>query len=350
MDETIAWLGLDCHSRQCVLAQLDDEGKPVGSWSVPTVHEALVNAVKAIPKAHRRLMLEECELSRWVARLLRPWVERLIVCDPRENHLLSRHHNKRDERDAFTLARLLRLGEYKGVWQPEDPRRVAFRHAAGAYEDSVRHQTRLKLQIKSEYRQWGIMTTGSEVFNPQKQASFLGKLPPEAHRPIELFQQLLESALAVEKLARGHLVQLSREFPEVARLRKVPGIGAIGSSLFVAYVQDPRRFAQDAQFMRYCQLGIRDSSSDGKPLGYQRLDRSGHGTLKAISYRAWLTALRRGRGPVWEFYEHSLERTGDAVHARLNTQRKVLTTMLHLWRNNQEFDSQRFLSSKPSVV
>ena len=98
MDETIAWLGLDCHSRQCVLAQLDDEGKPVGSWSVPTVHEALVKAVKAIPKAHRRLMLEECELSRWMARLLRPWVERLVVCDPRENHLLSRHHNKRRTR------------------------------------------------------------------------------------------------------------------------------------------------------------------------------------------------------------------------------------------------------------
>ena len=89
---------------------------------------------------------------------------------------------------------------------------------------------------------------------------------------------------------------------------------------------------------------IKNSSSDGKPLGYQRLDRGGHGTLKAISYRAWLTALRRGRGPVWEFYAHSLERTGNTVHARLNTQRKVLTTMLHLWRNNQEFDSQRFLS------
>jgi transposase len=136
----------------------------------------------------------------------------------------------------------------------------------------------------------------------------------------------------------------------VARLRKVPGIGLIGSHLFVAYLQDPHRFESPGQLIRYCRLGIHSQSSDGQPLGYERLDRSGHGSLKAISYRAWLAALRRGQGAVWEFYRQSQQRTGSALHARLNTQRKVLLTLWSLWRKGTEFDPNDFLASSPSGV
>ena len=109
----------------------------------------------------------------------------------------------------------------------------------------------------------------------------------------------------------------------------------------------PSRPAPRQQLYRYCRLGIRDRSSDGKPLGHQQLDRQGHGVLKALSYRGWLAAMRRQRGPVYEFYRQSLERTGNHVHARLNTQRKILSTMLALWRHGTRFDPERFLGTKP---
>ena len=35
------------------------------------------------------------------------------------------------------------------------------------------------------------------------------------------------------------------------------------------------------------------TTGDDKPLGYEQLDRYGHGVLKAISYRAWLQAMKR---------------------------------------------------------
>jgi hypothetical protein len=60
-------------------------------------------------------------------------------------------------------------------------------------------------------------------------------------------------------------------------------VGRIGSHLCVAYIQEPRRLEQPQQLFRYCRLGIRDRSSDNKPLGFQQLDRNGHGVLKAIS-------------------------------------------------------------------
>jgi hypothetical protein len=39
-------------------------------------------------------------------------------------------------------------------------------------------------------------------------------------------------------------------------------------------------------------------------------------------------------------------RTGDEVHARLNTQRKILHTLLVLWARQQEFDPKRFLGDQ----
>ena len=76
------------------------------------------------------------------------------------------------------------------------------------------------------------------------------------------------------------------------------------------------------------------------------LRRCGHGVLKAISYRAWLVAVKQKRGAVHELYTASLARTGDEVHARLNTQRKILHTLLVLWERGREFDAKRFLGTE----
>jgi hypothetical protein len=152
--------------------------------------------------------------------------------------------------------------------------------------------------------------------------------------------------LEIEHQARQLMVRLGQAFPEIGRLRTVPGVGVIGAHLFVAYIQEPRRFETAQQLRRYCRLGIRDRSSDGKPLGFQQLDRCGHGVLKALSYRAWLRAVKARGGAVYEFYEASLKRTGDQVHARLNTQRKVLETLLALWKHQREFDPKTFLGTE----
>ena len=61
---------------------------------------------------------------------------------------------------------------------------------------------------------------------------------------------------------------------------------------------------------RYCQLGIRSKTSGGKPLGYEELDPNGRSELKAMSYRAWLAALRHTGNEVERFFEQSLRRTG----------------------------------------
>src|ERR1035438_1893519 len=156
-DTSIAWLGLDAHSKNCVLGQLDDHGQEIQAWSFATQPQKLIQHLQAIPATDKRLMLEESNLARWLGQLLKPHVQQLVVCDPRRNRLISEDHHKHDRRDAFALARLLRLNEFKPVWQPADPQRVLFKRIAKSYENAVQRQTRLKLQLKSLFQHWGLL-------------------------------------------------------------------------------------------------------------------------------------------------------------------------------------------------
>src|ERR1017187_10464646 len=257
----------------------------IESWSFATQPQKLIQHLQAIPATDKRLMLEESNLARWLSQLLKPQVQQLVVCDARRNRLIREDPHKHDQRDAFALARLLRLNEFKPVWQPVEEQRVFFKRIAKSYENSVQRQTRLKLQLKSLFQHWGLFPTGSTVFAKSGRNDWLKKLP---HDPLRaqalLLYELLDQALARQSQFRRLMCQTGRQFPEIQRLRSVPGVGLVGAHLFVAYIQDPKRFGKFSRLSRYCRLAIRDRTSDDKPLGYQQLDRQGIGTLKAISY------------------------------------------------------------------
>lgn len=346
-EEEVAWLGLDAHAKFSLLAWMDNSGHRRGHWRFPTTEPQLIKHLLLVAGTTKHLALEECGLGRWLAQVAAPHVTDATVCDPRENHRISRHHHKCDEEDGYGLAHLHRLGALKKVWQPQSDERAVFKCGAQAYLDAVQRQTALKLQLKAHYRQWGVIPSGSLVYSRSGRGQYLLRVKEAGVRAqLQLLYDALDPALEVECKARRLMGQLGQKFPEIARLETVPGVGRIGAHLFVAFIQEPSRFETPQQLFRYCRLGIRDRSSDGKPLGFQQLDRSGHGVLKAVSYRAWLAAMKRQQGPVYEFYVASLKRTGDEVHARLNTQRKILQTLLVLWRSQQEFDAKKFLGNE----
>ena len=93
-------------------------------------------------------------------------------------------------------------------------------------------------------------------------------------------------------------------------------------------------------------MGVTDRTSDGKQLGYKRLDKAGNGELKALSHRAFMSAIKSDN-EVKRFYLKSLQATHNRVHARLNTQRKILSVMLSIWKKGQAYRPELFLD--PSI-
>jgi len=85
----------------------------------------------------------------------------------------------------------------------------------------------------------------------------------------------MDETEAMRKSALKTMKQLGRKYPEIQEFKKIPGIADISAHVFDAFIQTPHRFAQKNRLWKYCRLSITDRSSDGKPLGFQRIDRSG---------------------------------------------------------------------------
>jgi transposase len=211
----------------------------------------------------------------------------------------------------------------------------------------LRHQlVRLKHKIKAMYRHWGIIDVFTDsVYTKSGRDHYLAKVKHSTiHNQLLRLYHLMDEAEQMRKTALKALKSLGRHYAEIKQFMKIPGIADIHAHIFDAFIQTPYRFAKITRLWKYCRLSITDRSSDGKPLGYQRIDRAGVGELKALSYRAFVAAMK-GDNEVKRFYLQSLQRTHNKKHARLNTQRKILAVMYTIWKKGVAYRPELFTGS-----
>lgn len=343
------YAAIDLHSRTSVLGVMNAAGEMLSNTRFATSRENLRNQLTELPEGHRiELTMEAAPMARWARSQVIDLVDRVVVCNPRYNRLISCAMNKADEVDTRAMCELLRLGALREVWVCDEEERQIFHDLVYDLLQLRDQQRQLKTLIKTRYRAYGVLQLhGKEIFHPVKRARWLAELPAHRRSSLEQLYVLLDTTL---KAWRGQLREVHRAgkaFAEIARFRQVPGVGIIGAAVFSAIIQDPHRFETAKQLFTYSALGITSRSSDKKPLGYERINRHGQHELKNLSYHAWRTGIRIGKqcDVVRRFYDASEQRTGSKRHARLNTQRKILITLWSMWKHDTEFDPSHFLQT-----
>jgi transposase len=352
--KTPVYAALDLHSAYSVLGSMDHGGKTQPRTRFATQAESLQREVARLRQRKRPvyLTMEAGALTRWASGIVRPLVERLIICEPRHNRLINSNPTKSDEADVEGMCLLLRLGKLKEVWMGIDRTREIYRALVYELLNWRDAQRELKALIKARYRGWGVLRLhGIRVFSAKGREEYLAQLPAEEERRMmgRLYRQFDHAQLEWKETLK-EVEQVGRDFWEVREFERIPGVGPMAAHVFSAIIEEPSRFRDRHQLWKYSQLGITDRSSDNKPLGYQRLDRRGNHELKNLSYHAWRTACKSTTGPnaIKSFYQASRLRTGSVRHARLNTQRKILETMWMMWLRKRPFDPDRF-AKKQSV-
>ena len=347
----IAYLAMDVHANNCVLGEMDFNGTFRGNQSFPTSENNIIQALKAVKAKEKYLTLEESNLAYWAAQVSSPYVTDVIPCDPKENALIYKSSVKRDKVDTRKLCRLLRLGELKRVYHPESDERAIFKASVQHYIDLRDQQIALKQKIKAMYRHWGVIdVSGEGIYSAAKRHDYLSQVKHiNIVNQLDRLYSIMDETESMQQKAKKSMIALGRKYPEIKEFKKMPGIGDIAAHIFDAYIQTPDRFANRRKLWRYCRMGVTDRSSDGKPLGYKRLDRSGISEIKAIMYQAWMSSLK-GDNEVKEFYLKSLQRTHSRVHARLNTQRKIIAVMYSLWKSGEAYNPKFFLGSDQIVA
>src|SRR5215831_8074077 len=113
MDST-KYIGMDVHKEATTIAVLDPSGKLVMESIVETKAATIVQVVQGL-RGDLHVTFEEGTWAAWLYELLKPYVTKVVVCNPRKNALLQ-SGNKNDRIDARKLAELLRAGLVSAVY------------------------------------------------------------------------------------------------------------------------------------------------------------------------------------------------------------------------------------------
>jgi transposase len=279
-------------------------------------------------KGKKVLTIEETTPAQWLYTELKDYVDELIVCDPRRNHLLN-EGAKNDKIDAEKLVKLLRAGLLKPVFHTSD-QFIYLRKIVSGYEDVIKALTRLKNQRAALYRANGKDAENDGLEHPAEKFVLGG-----IDKTIESFEeQRAEYQKEFEKLSRKHRM--------IKHLLGIPGIGIVGAIKIAAIVVDPRRFKSRGAFLSYCGLIKLDRISGGKSYGTKnpRYCRPLKSVFKIAAFTAAVNPNRKN--PLREFYLFLTTEKGlpeyDARHA---IARRIAVLVYGVLKSGKKFEFRR---------
>jgi len=140
MSRDVKYIGMDVHKEAVVIAVQNGSGKLVMETVVETKASSLVQFIRGL-RGELHVTWEEGTWAAWLYDLLQPWVQQVLVCNPRRNALLK-EGNKSDKVDARKLADLLRTGMLRPVYHGENGLRT-LRELARSYQNLSKDLTRV---------------------------------------------------------------------------------------------------------------------------------------------------------------------------------------------------------------
>lgn len=253
------YIGLDVHQATISVAVMDSKGKVVMESILETKAATILEFFAGL-RGTLAVTFEEGTWAAWLYDLLKPHVAKLVVCNPRKNALLK-HGNKSDRIDARKLADRLRLNDLEPVYHGETGVRM-LRELARSYLTIIKDLSRVMNRLKALYRSWAIPCAGRDVYYTRHRNEWLGKIPEAGtrRRAEQLYQQL-DMLQHLRQQARRELLAESRKHAITAKLRQIPSLGPIRSSLAVALIQTPHRFRTKRQLWAYSGLGLETRDS-----------------------------------------------------------------------------------------
>lgn len=270
------------------------------------------------------LALEESTSSQWLYVELKDLVDRIIVCDPFRNKLLS-EGGKTDKIDAVKLVMLLKANLLKEVFHSTDEL-IELRKLVSGYDDLVRAGVRLKNQRSALFR---------NVHRDHKKERSLSSHTAQfvlkgLDLQIERYEE--ERLRYLEEFKR-----LKSKHADLNLLSSIPGIGDILAIKIVATVVDIKRFPTRNNFFSYCGLVKIDRVSGGRLYGKRnpRFSRTMKSAMNLAAVASW-----DGNHPLATYHEGLLHKGMPAHNARNALARKIATTVYGVLKHKKRFDPE----------
>jgi transposase len=309
--------------------------------------------VRTVPGT-KHLCFEEGNHAAWLHELLAPHVEEIVVA-----HVRNSRGPKSDQRDAFGLAEMLRIGAVKTRVHKGHGDFALLGELARAYTVVVVDSTRAQRRIKALFHSRGIPTDGKGVYLPSMRAEWIAKLPTRSWARAETLYMELDALTEVRKKAKGEMVTEARRHDVFHTLKSCPGMGDLRVAQMLPVVVTPYRFASKRAFWAYIGLAVVTRSSsdwvrakDGQWMRAQTLQTRGlnrnfNHKLKDVFKGAATTVIGQAKDEsLYRHYQSLLDGGTKPNLAKLTVARQIASITLSMWRSGEEYDPRRMEQSK----
>lgn len=233
------------------------------------------------------LTIEETTSSQWLYVELYDYVDKIVICDPYRNRLLT-EGPKNDKIDASKLSLLLKNGLLKEVYHTTDSL-YDLRMLVSSYNDLVGAGVRLQNQKSAIYRAENKSHKKDKIITKKRIKNFiLAQIDDDIENYYtrkEEYEKEFERIIGKNKTLRN--------------LKTIPGIGIISCVTILAHVIDSKRFRKANNYLSYCGLVIHEKFSGGKSYG-KRVPRYSR-RLKSVYRSAALRSICYNN-PVKDYY------------------------------------------------
>jgi transposase len=353
------YVGMDVHGATITVAVLNGSGKLLSESVIETSTQAVRDLFQSL-RAELHVTFEEGNHAAWLFDVVEPLVGRLVVCNPRHNHLLK-SGSKSDRIDARKLAELLRLNALKPVYHGEQGTRT-LKEVVRAYECIVKDLTRVQNRLKALYNSQAVHSRGAELYQVSKRQSWINKLEQEGRRTrAELLFLQMDELKALKRRAKKVMIAESRRHPAHSTLSHVPELGPVRVAQIIATVDSPFRFRTKRPFWTYLGLAVKTRSSsdyevvDGrmqrratKRVQTRGLNENYNRRLKNVFKSAATHAC--SCGVYKEYYMGLLTGGMRPEMARLAVARKLAAAVLAVWKSGEIFDARRIMSREETAA
>ncbi len=328
-------IGMDIHRVAAeVVALIDGEARRLGR--IPMLRDRLEAFAREQLTRDDHVVIEATGNAAAVVDVLAPFVDRVIIANPKQVRMIAHAKIKTDAIDAAVLAKLYATGFLPEVWVP-DPRTLALRRQVARRAQLVRQRVRLKNLIQS------ILHT--HLVPPCPHGNLVGisgrrwlakqALPQDERAAVDrhLAQiDLIEGAL---KVLEAEIAREAMTDPIIRRLMTLPGVDMTVATGVAAAIGDIRRFPDPRKLIGYLGLNPSVRQSGEGPAYHGRISKQGRGQARGMLVEAaWAAA--RSPGPLRAFYQRLAARRGRHI-AAVATARKLAMIAWHMLTREADY-------------
>jgi hypothetical protein len=324
------FVAVDWAMSNMAIARMTEKSNKITTIDVPSNIKELQIYLKNLTGSIC-LTIEETTTSQWLYTELRDYVDKLIVCDPYRNKLLS-EGAKTDKIDAEKLVKLLRADLLKEVFHSSD-KFIELRKIVSAYEDTIKAGVRFKNQRSAIFRAYNK--------NHKEEVELDGYVDSFVLKGLDL--QILnyesERARYQEEFSR-----LNKTYPEIKRMSDISGIGDIGAVKIISRIVDANRFPTRNNFLSYCGLVKLEKISGGKIYGKKN---SRYCRMMKSVFKSGALATIGGNNQFGNQYKYLLDiKKYSERDARNAIARQIATVVYGVMKSKKKYDPLMNINSR----